>query len=94
MSWSEWIPFNQQGVNRVKQVGGVYEFENDTGLLYIGQSDDLNRRLGEHLNGNDNCIDHATHFRVIASNDPEGTEGTLLDDYRNSHGGNSPPCNG
>ena len=93
MSWSEWIAFNQQGIGRVNQVGGAYELANDTVLFYIGQSNDLNRRLGEHLNGDDSCINRATRFRVISSNDPEGTERSLLDDYRNSNNGNTPPCN-
>jgi len=93
IAWSDWIPFNREGINRVNQVAGAYEFANDTTLLYIGQSNELNRRLMEHLNGNDSCINRATHFRVIASNDPEGTEKTLLDEYRNGHNGNSPPCN-
>lgn len=93
MAWSEWISFNQQGVSLVNQVGGAYELATNTELLYIGQSNNMNRRLGEHLNGDDSCINRATRFRVIPSNDPEGTEGDLLDDYRKDNGGNTPPCN-
>jgi len=94
MAWSDWIQFDQQGVDQVNQVGGVYEFANDTELLYIGKSDKLNRRLNEHLSENDSCINRATHFRIMTSDDPLGTEGTLLDDYRKGNGGNTPPCNG
>jgi len=93
MAWSDWMPFNQEGINLVKQVAGVYEFAMGKELLYFGQSNDLNRRLMEHLNGDNSCIHRATHFRIMASNDPERTETDFLNDYRNAHDGNSPPCN-
>ncbi len=93
MAWSDWMPFNREGINRVSQVAGVYEFVMGKDLLYFGQTNDLNRRLLEHLNGNDVCINRATHFRVMASNDPKKIETNFLNDYRNAHDGNSPPCN-
>lgn len=93
MSWFDWIPFNEDGIKRVNEGSGVYELADDTELLYIGQSDKVRRRLGEHLNENDSCKNRTTRFRIMSSNDPEGDETTLLDEYRNSHNGHTPPCN-
>lgn len=93
MSWSTWFPMNQQSLNSVPQRGGVYQLNAGGETLYVGQSDDLRRRLGEHLNSSDSCIRRATQFCYQESNDPEGLESRILKSFSDKNGGRLPPCN-
>jgi len=93
MAWSDFYPLNQESINKVPKTSGVYQLNSDSGVLYFGQSDNLNRRLEEHLNSSDSCIQRATNFCHQKSDDPEGLESRLLKNYRAKHDGESPPCN-
>ena len=92
MGWSDWHPMNQQGINSVPENSGVYQLNSDNGTLYHGQTNNLKRRLGEHLNSSDSCIKKATQFVYQTTNDPEGLEEKILKNYKDKHG-KLPPCN-
>ena len=93
MGWSDWYKMNKEDIDKIPEKSGVYQLNSDSGALYHGQSNDLRRRLGEHLNSDDKCIQRATKFCYQTTDDPEGLESRLLKNYRDKHDGESPPCN-
>jgi len=74
MGWSDWYTMNEQGINSVPENGGVYQLNSDAETLYHGQTTNLKRRLGQHLNSDDSCIQKTTKFCYQTTNDPEGLE--------------------
>ena len=93
MGWSDWYPMNKDAINKIPEKPGVYQLNSNSETLYHGQSNDLRRRLLEHLNSLDSCIQKATNFCYQESDDPEGLESRILKNFRDNHGGNLPPCN-
>lgn len=93
MSWSDWKSLTDDRINQVPEKSGVYELHTANELLYIGQSDNLKRRLQEHRNSSDPCIKRATLFRYFETTTPKTTEENLLVNYKNSNTGRLPPCN-
>jgi excinuclease UvrABC nuclease subunit len=59
LKWTERISLTQSGVNRIKAIAGVYRLINYSRaddkyyVYYVGQADDLNNRLSQHLPGNE-----------------------------------------
>ena len=92
MGWSDWLLMNEQGISSVPAQSGVYQLNSNTGTLYHGQSNDLKRRLDEHLNSDDSCIRKATKFVYQITDDPEGLEEQILKNYIEKYG-KLPPCN-
>ena len=93
MSWSDWKAFLESQITLVPEESGVYRLENVNDTLYIGRTDNLRRRLLEHLNSNDSCIKQATVFKYLVTTSPEMTEDALLKDYMRTHVGELPRCN-
>jgi excinuclease UvrABC nuclease subunit len=58
MAFSQWWTFTDGMVNSDKDEPGVYEFADANGeIVYIGSSNQLKRRLKEHLGeGTTSCI--------------------------------------
>ena len=55
--------FTNWNLVSVPKSEGVYQlFDSGQNLIYIGRSDDLNRRLNEHLSTTDPCIKSAAYF--------------------------------
>jgi len=93
MAWSDFSPMTHDSINRVPQTGGVYQLNSDSGILYIGQTDNLRRRLGEHLNSDDSCIQRTRQFSYQESDDPGGLESKILQKISDDNNGDLPPCN-
>jgi len=93
MDWSDWYKMNKEDIDKIPEKSGVYQLNADIETLYFGQTDNLNRRLGEHLNSSDSCIKKATKFAYQQTNDPEGLEKSLLETYKDKNNGKTPPCN-
>lgn len=84
-------PFDRASIeSKASQRSGVYGLFTGETWIYIGESNDIRRRLWEHLDGDNPCIDNhgPSHFkyeiwpehqRVIRQNQ-------LIQDYR-------PSCN-
>ena len=59
VKWTKLIPLDQSGVNRIKEVPGVYRIShydsNDQKyrIHYVGQAENLKERLWQHLSGNE-----------------------------------------
>ena len=92
LSWSEWKALTKDNVEKVPEKSGVYRLDTAKETLYIGKSDDLKRRLLEHLNSDDPCIKKATIFKYLVTTSPERTEDDLLKEYQQTHG-KLPECN-
>lgn len=90
--WSDWHQMNQVGISFVPETSGVYQLNVGTETLYHGQSINLKRRLGEHLNSDDSCIQKTTQFVYQTIDDPEILEELILKNYEEKHG-KLPPCN-
>jgi len=92
LSWSDWKAFWADRIEKVPEESGVYQLDTATETIYIGRTDNLRRRLMEHLNSNDLCVKKATVFRYLVTTSPERTEDALLKDYVKKHG-KLPECN-
>lgn len=59
LKWTERISLTQSEVNKIKAIAGVYRLINYSRaddkyyVYYVGQADDLNNRLSQHLSGNE-----------------------------------------
>jgi len=82
----------KSAIEKIPEIKGVYELAASDIVLYIGQSDNLRRRLLEHLNSLDKCIQRATQFCYQQNQDSEKLEQTLLQNYKQKYGG-LPTCN-
>ena len=66
MPMSEWWIFNANMVASDRDEPGVYEFADAyQGVIYIGSSNHLRTRLGQHLAGSDACVlANARYYRL------------------------------
>lgn len=86
-------PFTPREVDNVPEREGVYQlFDASQELTYIGRSDNLRRRLSEHLNTSDSCIKNARYFVYEVTNRSEEKEQQMLAEYKRIHG-RYPRCN-
>jgi len=100
LKWTERISLTQSGVNRIKAVAGVYRLINYSRaddkyyVYYVGQADDLNNRLSQHLSGNETneCCqkylnNYTCYFRAAAISgqaDRDGAEVALYNHFKPS----------
>jgi excinuclease UvrABC nuclease subunit len=99
--WSERYLYNEANVKRfAPSNGGVYRLINQDGekyhVFYVGQSDNLERRLLEHLNSSEpnTCIkrhlrEYGCYFRFVQvsyQSDRDKIEKEQIEEYR-------PSCN-
>jgi DNA polymerase-3 subunit epsilon len=85
--------FTTWNVNSIPESEGVYElFDTGSNLIYIGRSDNLRRRLTEHLNTSDTCIKSAAYFTFEVTWRSAAREQELLEEYKRIHG-RYPRCN-
>ena len=92
MVWNKWQQMNQQEVNLIPEKSGVYQLNTDAGTLYHGQTTNLKRRLNEHFNSSESCIQKATKFCYQITDNHEKLEKDILKNYKDTHG-QLPPCN-
>lgn len=89
-----WNPLGVDTLRYVPQSEGVYELADiSQSAIYIGRSDDLSRRLHEHLSTTDSCIQLAQFFRYELTQQSVARERQLLEEYRHRYG-RYPRCNG
>lgn len=59
VKWTELIPLDEDGVNTIREVSGVYRishYDQDNKsyyIHYVGQAENLKERLNQHLYGNE-----------------------------------------
>ncbi len=97
LNWTERIPLTKSGVLRIKAVAGVYRLVyHDTQkdkyfVYYVGQAEDLNERLGQHLSDTETskCCQgylksHTCYLRAVAisrQTDRDGAEVALYNHF-------------
>ena len=97
-NWSEWFPFEgyEIGWHAPSDLGGVYQIaDGEENVVYIGMTESLLERLGEHESGSSDqaaCIRDAggKQFRFLViedSKERETVEGVLRNLVHT-------PCNG
>lgn len=85
--------FTSMAVSSVPESEGAYQlFDAGRSLIYIGRSDNLRRRLNEHLNSSDTRIRSASYFTYEVTSLSISREQQLLEEYQRSHG-RLPRCN-
>ena len=90
MSWSEWLEFNKENVSKVPQTSGVFRMHTAMKMMYIGNSENLQKRLDEALVAP--CTYDAKRFCYMETNEHEKIRDDLLDDYKQRHDGKLPKC--
>ena len=97
LKWTERISLTQSRVNRIKAIAGVYRLINYSRaddkyyVYYVGQADDLNNRLSQHLSSNETnkCCqkyldNYICYFRAAVTSrqaDRDGAEVALYNKF-------------
>jgi predicted GIY-YIG superfamily endonuclease len=95
MAFSQWWSFTDSLVDYDRNEAAVYEFANGSGdVVYIGSSNDLKRRLKEHLGENTtSCIkQNAKQYRLEYTSYFATRERELIDEFIRTYG-RLPRCN-
>ena len=92
MSYSDWISFKKENIDRVPSKAGVYFLGSEHETTYIGASNNIQERLKEHLNSSDSCIKSTVSFCYHETLFPEAEEEKQLTAFQFEHG-RLPICN-
>src|SRR5260370_29033596 len=95
MALSQWWTFYEGMVNSDRSEPGVYEFgDASENVIYIGSSNDVKRRLQEHLNAAAySCIGwNAKKYRIEYTSNYKWREKELYDEFIRLYG-RAPQCN-
>lgn len=95
MSFSQWWTFTEGMVESDRNEAGVYEFGTDSvSVVYIGSSNDIKRRLKEHLGENTtSCIKkNAKKYRIEHTSSYITRERELIAEFKRING-KLPQCN-
>ena len=90
MSWSEWLEFNKENVSKVPQSPGVFRMHTEMKMMYIGNAENLQKRLDEALVAP--CTSDTKRFCYMENSEHEKIKDGLLKDYRERHEGKLPKC--
>jgi excinuclease UvrABC nuclease subunit len=90
MSWSDWLEFNSENVSKVPQRAGVFRMHTAMKMMYIGNAENLQKRLDEALAAP--CTSDAKRFCYMETNEHEKIKDDLLNDYKQRHDGKLPKC--
>jgi len=88
--WSEWLEFNKENVAKVPQIPGVFRMHTAMKMMYIGDAENLQKRLDEALVVP--CTSDAKRFCYIETGEHEKIKDELLKEYRERHDGKLPKC--
>ena len=92
MSYSDWMSFSKENVEKVPQKSGVYFLGSEHETTYIGASNNLQERLREQHASTDVCIKGAVSFCYHETLFPEAEEEKQLTAFQFEHG-RLPICN-
>lgn len=94
MAFSQWWTFSAGLVESDREQAGVYLFANAAGaIIYVGSSDNVKRRLQEHLNTDNTCIKrNAATYCIDYRGDYLSFEQAVYDDIVRRTG-RAPMCN-
>ena len=90
---ADWRSLTSVQLASVPKEEGVYELaDSSRSTIYIGQSNDLNRRLQALLNTNDLFWRHAAYFRYELTSRSDQRKRELLEEFSHKNG-RYPSCN-
>lgn len=95
MAFSQWWTFSDGMVTSDRDDPGVYQFANaDNAIVYIGSSNEIRRRLKEHLSEDaKGCIKkNAAKYRIEYRADYKTAERAYYDEFVRSYK-RAPQCN-
>ena len=74
--------FTDDEIQNAPQAQGVYALYRSKDVIYYGSSDNVQRRLRQHKNGDDGqCTQSAEYYNVELTSYPLVREKQLLDEY-------------
>ncbi len=96
VKWTELIQLDESGVDRIKEVSGVYRIshyhqtDKKYYVHYVGQAENLKERLSQHLPGNETNSEcngfldnYQCYFRACAISTQAGRDGAEVALYEN-----------
>lgn len=92
MSYSDWMQFSKENVDKAPSKAGVYFLGSEHETTYIGAADNIQERLKEHVNSADACIKNTVAFCYHETLFPEAEEEKQLTAFQYEHG-RLPKCN-
>jgi len=90
LSWSEWFSFDKNNISNVPSKPGVFRMHAAMKILYIGNSDDLQKKLLETLTLP--CTREASRFCYIVTTSHEKLKENVMKSYLEKHDGKLPKC--
>jgi hypothetical protein len=89
------FPFASGGVLSAPHASGVYALYNPQGWVYVGEGDDIQRRLAQHLGEHGTCIKEqgptAFQFQLVPAAQRVAVQNQLIAQLVPAC--NEPPCN-
>lgn len=90
VTWSEWLNFDKETIARVPTSSGVFRMHAAMKILYIGNTENLQKRLMETLESS--CTSEASRFCFMETTSHEQLGNELLKEYVEKHDGKLPKC--
>ena len=89
-TWSDWLDFKKEIIQKIPRTMGVFMTHQAMKILFIGDSENLQKSLLETLESL--CTCDSSRFRYAEVNKPDIIKEELISDYKKRHDGNLPKC--
>lgn len=89
-TWSDWLDFNKEIIQKIPKSPGVFMTHQAMKILFIGNSENLQNSLLERLESQ--CVCNSSRFRYAETNKQDLIKEELITDYKNRHEGKLPKC--
>jgi len=90
LSWSEWLEFNKENISKLPQSSGVFRMHTNMKMMYIGDAENLQKRLEKILQ--EPCTCDAKRFCYVETPDFAKIKEELINAYKEKHDGKLPKC--
>lgn len=89
-SWSDWLDFNKENIEKSPSSPGVFMMHAAMKILFIDSSDNI--KVGVTHASMNPCIANATRFRFMVTESHDSIKEDLIKDYQERHNGSLPRC--
>ena len=90
VTWSEWLNFDKDNISNTPPKPGVFRMHAAMKILYIGNTENLQKRLNETLE--EPCTCDASRFCYFETSEHEQLKNDLIQEYLEKHDGKLPKC--
>ncbi|KAF6243399.1 hypothetical protein C6988_03920 [Nitrosopumilus sp. b1] len=90
ISWSDWLDYNSETINKSPTKPGVFMMHAAMKILLIQGTENIRKELADTLSND--CTAQATRFRYTISEQYQKIYQELIQDYKNRHEGKLPKC--